>query len=840
VGEVTDELVLLIARNLGFNEASDECRAIRYIVRHWRMLHYVPYPPKASTDQQITGKASEAAETAGQQVTQASEVSTETRFLMDFDLLWRLRRLRFVMSKIDDLACFDQNGEDTLRAALQGAERNVAYPKNADAARDDRHRLRELLRKIKASFHDSYKTLRSKRRQLWSSPAGTKAEIKSELNDAIAKLNTIREDSGVRKPELLSPELAKFIDQEKILEVRVALINLDVESDELTMLLGRLTEKQREKELDAIVESRKAGLQDLETKLQVLLGKWIATSRETCEAGLARNDSSSPPDEVAIRHAVAFYFDYFDYYDMIAHPILYATNAGDELDRIEVFRVSPADADRLISETITRKRKLAGTKLANFGAFFKREFRTNDILWGRLDGAERIITALLPDTGDETKRNKLIDEAHCEILKETLGVEDDSQLLSILKTLSESAGQTTDPKLPAISPAADQNLSKVVTDARVKFALDTFLLKQTPREHFRDQFIENYETDRQFNSQDMVSDAARAGKVFGKMLEGYAKLHQIDNKRVVWVTRLAQIFWGLVEVAIPGSIANLVFRHWLKLLYLFEFLVVLLGTLLNQTVQRFGLLVFAITLAIHIAEMIVSDALRGKRRLINLLVALLAIGLTVMVIAGLLFVFGLFGVDPIWQTVLKIKTWESGPATRISALLNISLLVLIILFFLGSLRADLIDWWRGRREKQIDAFEPITILPLTLAGRQNIRQPNRMFFLHKELRVVPFTLSAKPTREWKQIFKTEWKSAPGEVTATVKGTKLLLVCKVANIEDSFKRLKEVVSATNSRLGAMIQEARAKAVAHRRQVPSAVSDPEDGAKIKVILDKLNYS
>src|SRR5205814_270138 len=149
-----------------------------------------------------------------------------------------------------------------------------------------------------------------------------------------------------------------------------------------------------------------------------------------------------------------------------------------------------------------------------------------------------------------------------------------------------------------------------------------FLLKQTPREHFRDQFIENYETDRQFNSQDMVSDAARAGKVFGKMLEGYAKLHQIDNKRVVWVTRLAQIFWGLVEVAIPGSIANLVFRHWLKLLYLFEFLVVLLGTLLNQTVQRFGLLVFAITLAIQIAELIVSDALRGKRRLINLLVAL--------------------------------------------------------------------------------------------------------------------------------------------------------------------------------------------------------------------------
>src|SRR5258706_9043443 len=107
---------------------------------------------------------------------------------MDFDLPWRLRRLRFVMSKIDDLACFDQSGEDTLRAALEGNERNIAYPKNSDADRDGRHRLRELLRRIKTSFHDSYKTLRAKRRQLWSSPASARAEIESELNDVIAKL----------------------------------------------------------------------------------------------------------------------------------------------------------------------------------------------------------------------------------------------------------------------------------------------------------------------------------------------------------------------------------------------------------------------------------------------------------------------------------------------------------------------------------------------------------------------------------------------------------------------------------------------------------------------------
>ena len=49
--------------------------------------------------------------------------------------------------------------------------------------------------------------------------------------------------------------------------------------------------------------------------------------------------------------------------------------------------------------------------LNNFGAFFDEKFRINDILWGRLDGAERIITALLPNEEDEPKREELIEEA---------------------------------------------------------------------------------------------------------------------------------------------------------------------------------------------------------------------------------------------------------------------------------------------------------------------------------------------------------------------------------------------------------------------------------------------
>jgi len=41
--------------------------------------------------------------------------------------------------------------------------------------------------------------------------------------------------------------------------------------------------------------------------------------------------------------------------------------------------------------------KLRGTALHHFWAFFTREGRENDYLWGRLDAAERLIALLLDD-----------------------------------------------------------------------------------------------------------------------------------------------------------------------------------------------------------------------------------------------------------------------------------------------------------------------------------------------------------------------------------------------------------------------------------------------------------
>jgi hypothetical protein len=72
-----------------------------------------------------------------------------------------------------------------------------------------------------------------------------------------------------------------------------------------------------------------------------------------------------------------------------------------EKDVINVCRISPADAQRGFSERRSDT-KTAGDSLAHFSAFFKRTWRSNDIMWGRLVGACELIETLLTGSAIET------------------------------------------------------------------------------------------------------------------------------------------------------------------------------------------------------------------------------------------------------------------------------------------------------------------------------------------------------------------------------------------------------------------------------------------------------
>ena len=99
-----------------------------------------------------------------------------------------------------------------------------------------------------------------------------------------------------------------------------------------------------------------------------------------------------------------------EHFTTAAHPILEAWNnfadldahlfplemVGDlhEKDVIETIRISPRDATRGFSHKGFSD-KVAGDAVHHFGGFFKRSWRSNDILWGRIDGTCQIVETLL-------------------------------------------------------------------------------------------------------------------------------------------------------------------------------------------------------------------------------------------------------------------------------------------------------------------------------------------------------------------------------------------------------------------------------------------------------------
>ena len=88
----------------------------------------------------------------------------------------------------------------------------------------------------------------------------------------------------------------------------------------------------------------------------------------------------------------------FPLWDVLIFPISSVADVG-ELNKVEVVRFSPEDVRMLRApgqkaELPTAEEKLKGVAAGHFAAFFSRDRRENDYLWGRLDGAERLITML--------------------------------------------------------------------------------------------------------------------------------------------------------------------------------------------------------------------------------------------------------------------------------------------------------------------------------------------------------------------------------------------------------------------------------------------------------------
>ncbi len=477
-----------------------------------------------------------------------------------------MRRIRFVIDKLNDIACLD---EDARRIAglAYGQGRSEEWPVGEEV-----QPFRTAVQDLRDKLNAAYVALRGERRKLWSRDDETNQfrrfiktlEITSA--DLLELLHEPTDAARRQKAEaLLNTSLKESSPDAPALQTRTdAIVALN---EEVKAELTRVIDDARHAVSDA-VRPREGEVAERQTR-------W----------------------ERFLRDTLWYYYVYFEDFDQISFPILYSTGVGEEADIIDVFRVSPRDATALIDEkpqfneqgekVKEGKSKLAGTTLSNFGAFFERKFRINDIMWGRLDGAERVIAALLPSNPELKKQ--LTTEAHLEIIKEeannrielarahantvfaTRSAQEqrNTDSLALKKLVEESldlmiSGKDCGSKLDEI----ERDAAKLSADSVWRVFLDSFVLEFRPFvrhfivpcaggtdriEAFKNWFNEQYDEGRTFTKFATLDSAVRINRVLGDMGLGYfpATAEQSWKRKVaMWFGRHMRLF---TEAAIQAE-----------------------------------------------------------------------------------------------------------------------------------------------------------------------------------------------------------------------------------------------------------------------------------------------
>lgn len=563
VAATTDWLARVLGRAAGINDASDHVLALRHLVRAWREKLYAPDPP-------LPG--------------QTSPRQSENRFLLRFDLAFRIRRLGYITSKIDALYRLDRDAH--VLVGLAGKDHMVPDDPAAQAE------FREELLLVKRELYAGLLQMRDAEERL---------QRRAEANPLNAAVKALK----------------------------VGPAHLDA----LLQAVGTTRD-------EYALELLAAG--DRETKLQALadaLETAQARARETASRAVKKELETpafhlAPMRQLARRVLWHFYRHYGDY-DLVAFPILYSTDAGEE-DTVDIIRISPEDATFVFNENTDPRgrRKLAGTALFSFGGFLQDSWRANDILWGRLDGAERIICAMLPDPGDETIRKELLERATLAILREELLASSSAQVSGLMaeSLVSVAGGRAPDSAVARLAG----HIGNEALPGRLEAVLGGCLSAEKLLEYFRD----GYEVNRELDPQAALGALARGSRVVGHMLEGITERHTQEGQRVRWLTRAATWFWGLVQVAVPRSLPALVFDHWLGLFYTFAVLLVLVGVVAGGEVLGWGVRILGVALAVHVVVLFFRDFVRRRGRVAAVLPALLVFVVMGLLVAGVAWVAG--------------------------------------------------------------------------------------------------------------------------------------------------------------------------------------------------------
>ena len=410
VSSVADALADAVAAALAIDVKSGYASAMRLLAAAWRNSRYPSEPERR-------------------------------QFLLDFDVAYRLRRLRHLRRRINEWARSETN-PPLFRRELKSITRALKRP------------------------HDALQALIDRPRTAVDFPAAAALLPPEELTLVLEPPRHLSDWPGL----------------------------------ETYAFALEASTRGREQRADYVVLKRGGGA-SIDALATALKAEFVPVFKQASADAMAAFEDAPglAPEATQARARVRDAYKAFEAHDSALFPITFGTDLG-EGETIDIVRISPDDAVARRADVAIAGSKVKGQGLGAFAGFLDRTWRENDILWGRLDGAERLISIVLPghDADTAALRQALIDEAHAAIVDEVL------------------------PQKPGASVEWRQRLAEYVAGT-VHTELEPALLARS---------------------------AARATVVTGALLEGIAEHRRLSRRPFALVAIAARIAWQVVELAV--------------------------------------------------------------------------------------------------------------------------------------------------------------------------------------------------------------------------------------------------------------------------------------------------
>jgi patatin-related protein len=570
--EITDLIAQMVARLRSIDEDSAYFLALRSLIRAWRERVYAVDP----------GTTPATVRKPGDQVRPAA--AGLTNFLAEFDLPYRLRRLRFVARKLDGLYGLNLEKENPAHSDAMTTLRFGLNDPNPGSE------LPEGLQEVRGQVGRQYRKLKQLLDALLKAP-------EPEDTDTPPRLGAGSPTHGRGYVGSTLPERSHIL---RVLEQVLQIMGSDAPRDEnhrpLYATEATIRKSSEPGDLEVLCDLRARDLLESDDHLLETLEQLGDTLRERLKAVLDKVHAeiiASFQNSAGGRIARRLYL-YFDLFDAVQFPMMFGTDVVAS-DTVEIIRIAPEDAERLMPDLHERRKKLKGLAVAHFGAFLDRDWRVSDLLWGRLDAAERLITALLPWADSQQIRNQLIDQAHSAIFA-------DFQIQSRLKEMATRQVVAQGPE-NRLSEASVQKLVDVVTPP------------STPERHRELMEVWQDVVPSAMNRRSEVETLARSTTIMGRILETISAKRSLPLKASL-LTNAGRAFWGVVEISVPRSALSLLGTYWQSLLLLISGLLIVASLLSNQPgVGGVGWTLFAVGMLLFTLRTMLGSYMRGGRAL---------------------------------------------------------------------------------------------------------------------------------------------------------------------------------------------------------------------------------